>query len=85
MDYYQRVADRLVSDGYLLTALELYTEFAERGFCLKSLKDFFEDSSNFDQFTRRAAAVPTTTSSSSAALESPVPSLAGSQVSYCCS
>ena len=52
------------------SALELYTEFAERGKCLTSLKNFFEDSSNFEQFTRKTAA----------ALDSPVPSTAGSQV-----
>ena len=67
MEFYQSVADRLISDGYLLTALELYTELCERGKTIKSLKDFFDDSSNFDQYTRRASV-------------SPAPSVAGSQL-----
>lgn len=85
MEYYQGVSERLVADGYLLTALELYTELAERGKSLQSLKDFFEDSANFDQFTRRpltaaAAAATPSSSSAAAAFESPVPSVAGSQL-----
>ena len=67
MDYYTALADRLLKDGLLLTALELYIEFAERGKCLQPLKRFFDDSANFDQFTRKPLH------------ESPVPSITGSQ------
>ena len=66
-DYYTALADCLLKDGLLLTALELYMEFAERGKCLQPLKRFFEDSNNFDQFTRKPLH------------ESPVPSVTGSQ------
>jgi hypothetical protein len=50
---YQCVADRLLKDGFLLTALEFHTELLERGRTLKSLQNFFENSSNFETFTRK--------------------------------
>jgi len=49
---YQSLADRLIRDGFLLTALEFQTELVERGKSLKSLQKFFDDSSNFESFTR---------------------------------
>ena len=55
MSSYQGVADKLLQDGYLLTALELHIELTERGKSLKTLKEFFESSSNFEKFTRQTS------------------------------
>ena len=43
----QAIADKLLEDGLLLTALEFHTELLESGKELKSLKDFFSNSQNF--------------------------------------
>ena len=40
----QRVADYLLKEGYLLTALELHAELSEKGKPLSSLTQFFQDS-----------------------------------------
>ena len=75
MSHYQGVADRLIQDGYLLTALELHTELEERGKSLKSLKEFFENSLNFEKFTRQTSIKKTPSPAES------ISSIAGSQVS----
>ena len=67
---YQSLADRLLRDGFLLTALEFQTELVERGKSLKSLQKFFEDSSNFETYTRKLEKSPAPS----------VSSVAGSQV-----
>ena len=74
MLHYQGIADRLVQDGYLLSALELHTELEERGKSLKSLKDFFENSLNFEKFTRQTSNKKTPSPAES------ISSIAGSQV-----
>ena len=76
MSHYQGVADRLIQDGYLLTALELHTELEERGKSLKSLKEFFENSLNFEKFTRQNSTKKTPSPAES------ISSIAGSQVSF---
>ncbi len=48
----QRVADFLIREGFLLTALELHIELSEKGKGLPSLTTFFKDPSNFEAFTR---------------------------------
>ena len=75
MTTYQGIADRLIQDGYLLTALELHTELSEHGKSIKSLKEFFEDSSNFEKFLRQ----PNSKKSPSPAPS--ISSITGSQVS----
>ena len=50
---YQALADSLISEGFLLTALEFHTELCERGKELPYLKEFFQDTSNFDKFIKR--------------------------------
>ena len=74
MSNYQGIADRLVQDGYLLTALELHIELAERGKSLKTLKEFFENSSNFEKFTRQ------TSTKKSPSPAASISSITGSQV-----
>ena len=54
----QRVADYLLKEGYLLTALELHAELSEKGKPLSSLTQFFQDSKNFEVFTTRSASSP---------------------------
>ena len=54
----QKVADFLVREGYLLTALELHVELSEKGKPLPSLSQFFQDSKNFEAFTTRSASSP---------------------------
>ena len=44
----------LLDEGFLLTALELHAETSERGKSVDRLKDFFEDSANFERFTRKS-------------------------------
>ena len=75
MSYYQDIADRLVQDGHLLTALELHIELEERGISLKTLKEFFENSSNFEKYTRQSS-VPKKTPSPAESISS----ITGSQV-----
>ena len=75
MSYYQDIADRLVKDGHLLTALELHIELEERGISLKTLKEFFENSSNFEKYTRQNS-VPKKTPSPAESISS----ITGSQV-----
>lgn len=70
MSEFQTFADRLLRDGFLLTALELHTELTERGKTLKSLQRYFEDSSNFESFTRKQEKSPAPS----------ITSIAGSQV-----
>ena len=74
MSNYQGIADRLVQEGYLLTALELHIELAERGKPLKTLKEFFENSANFEKFTRH------TSSKKSPSPAASISSITGSQV-----
>ena len=47
----QNVADYLIKEGYLLTALELHVELSEKGKPLSSLSSYFKNPSNFE-FTR---------------------------------
>ena len=44
---HQSIAEKLIKDGFILTALELHTELLESGKELKYLKDYFENSKNF--------------------------------------
>lgn len=46
---YNDVATKLLSDKFLLTALEFHTELIESGREVKSLKEFFSNPSNFEQ------------------------------------
>ncbi|KAG1685943.1 LisH domain and HEAT repeat-containing protein KIAA1468 [Nymphon striatum] len=46
---YDDVAAKLLRDSYVLTALELYTELAERGRESPKLRDFFSNPSNFER------------------------------------
>ena len=55
---FQDVADVLLDEGLLLTALELHVELSEKGKGLSSLKTFFENSSNFERFTRKLSVPP---------------------------
>ena len=52
------MADFLVKEGYLLTALELHVELTEKGKTLPFLTKYFEDSKNFEAFTTRSASSP---------------------------
>ena len=45
--HHQDIADKLLEEGFLLTALEFHTELLESGKELKSLKEFFANSGNF--------------------------------------
>ena len=54
----QKVADFLLREGFLLTALELHVELNEKGKSLSSLTQFFQDSKNFEAFTTRSASSP---------------------------
>ena len=54
----QRVADFLIREGYLLTALELHVELSEKGRPLTTLSQFFQDTKNFEVFTTRSASSP---------------------------
>ena len=42
------IAEELIKNKYVLTALELYTEIQERGKDLQRLKNYFSNPSNFD-------------------------------------
>ena len=44
---HQQIAEKLIEDGFILTALEFHTELLESGKELKTLKDFFSNSKNF--------------------------------------
>ena len=57
MDH-QKVADFLIKEGFLLTALELHVELNEKGKALSSLTQFFQDSKNFEVFTTKSASSP---------------------------
>ena len=74
MSHYQEISDRLLQDGYLLTALELHIELEERGKSIKTLKEYFENSSNFEKFTRQTNAKKTPSPAES------ISSITGSQV-----
>ena len=43
-----KIAEGLLKNKYILTALELYTEIQERGKDLKLLRNYFSNPSNFD-------------------------------------
>lgn len=45
---YNHIAAKLISDRFLLTALELHTELLESGKELRQLKDFFSNPGNFE-------------------------------------
>jgi hypothetical protein len=53
METAEHLGDQLLAEGLLLTALELYAEMADRGRVVPSLKKFFENSENFERFTRK--------------------------------
>lgn len=44
---HESIAERLLKEGFLLTALEFHTELLESGKELNVLKDFFSESKNF--------------------------------------
>ena len=54
----QRVADFLIREGFLLTALELHVELSEKGRPLTTLSQFFQDTKNFEAFTTRSVSSP---------------------------
>ena len=54
----QKVADYLLKEGYLLTALELHVELSEKGKPLQSLMHFFQDTKNFESFTTKPTSSP---------------------------
>lgn len=43
------IASKLLRDNYILTALELYTEFIESGRDLPRLRDYFSNPGNFER------------------------------------
>jgi len=47
------IAEQLIKNKYVLTALELYTEIQERGKDLQRLKNYFSNPSNFDLVVNR--------------------------------
>lgn len=49
--WYNDFADRLLSENFLLTALEFYAELVECGKELPKLKDFFSNPRNFESIT----------------------------------
>ena len=51
----QKVADYLLKEGYLLTALELHVELSEKGSALPSLTTFFKESKNFESFISKTS------------------------------
>ena len=51
----QKVADYLLKEGYLLTALELHVELSEKGSPLPSLTTFFKESKNFESFISKTS------------------------------
>ena len=49
---YAKIADKLLEEGFLLTALELHVELIEKkGQSLKKLSDYFQDPKNFEKYT----------------------------------
>lgn len=60
MDH-QKVADFLLKEGYLLTALELHVELSEKGKPLTVLSQFFQDCKNFEAFTRTTSSPQSST------------------------
>lgn len=46
---YEEIGTRLIEDGLLLTALELYAELAEVGHEILCLKQFFSNPGNFEK------------------------------------
>ena len=55
------VAEKLLSDGLYLTALELHTELLESGREIDTLRDFFAKPSNFVGESDGATVSPTST------------------------
>lgn len=49
---YSEIANTLLRDRFLLTALEFHTELLENGKELRQLKDFFSNPGNFEQQTQ---------------------------------
>lgn len=47
------VANKLLQEKLLLTALELHTELVEAGCELSRLRDYFSNPANFEQYTTR--------------------------------
>lgn len=52
---YNDIAEKLLQDRLLLTALELHNELVEAGKELKLLRDFFSNPGNFEANTQEAA------------------------------
>ncbi len=50
---FESVSELLLSEGFLLTALELHAELAERGRTSRRLREFFENSDNFDRCEKK--------------------------------
>lgn len=46
---WDNVATKLIKDNFILTALELYTEFIESGRDLPRLRDYFSNPGNFER------------------------------------
>ena len=66
---HQKVADFLIKEGFLLTALELHVELNEKGKSLTSLTRFFQDSKNFEAFTRSTSSPQSSVCGSQAGLD----------------
>ncbi|XP_066257908.1 RAB11-binding protein RELCH homolog isoform X1 [Euwallacea similis] len=67
---YNHVAEKLLEDKFLLTALELHTELVEAGKELKVLRDFFSNPGNFETFTQEFTTTKLSRSGSQATLDS---------------
>lgn len=48
IDVFDRIANKLIRSGLLLTALELHAELIERGIFLPRLREFFDNPQNFE-------------------------------------
>lgn len=52
-NWHNDFADRLISENFLLTALEFHAELTESGKELTKLKDFFSNPGNFEHQTNK--------------------------------
>lgn len=67
---YSDIANKLLKDRFLLTALELHSELIESGREIPKLKEFFSNPGNFENQTTRQDFSPIPRSSSQATLDS---------------
>ena len=56
---WDNIAAKLLRDNYILTALELYTEFIESGRELPRLRDYFSNPGNFERTKEDTPSPPT--------------------------